>query len=208
MRKQDIATIVVAAVILAVALVLVVVGVTRHKEPGLLSVCWVADHAQYDNCTEPTQQLKWPKSAFPLRIAVLPVNNKPTTEGVSAVHGVASDWNHQLGFAAFDTEVAPAQDADVFVFWGTEYDASNQEGGDVSHQIRRNRLQASVHITDLATNRLTYRVLFHEFGHVLGLAHDPFESSPMFTRTMDDSDAMRFMLVTDSDRKLLRRLYR
>lgn len=209
MRPQDIVTIVVATVIFAVTLVLLVFALSKHDEPGLLAVCWEDGKAHYTGCQTPTEPLQWNKRDFPLRVAVLPVDNQPTTEGESTARLVVRDWNSQLRFQAFAPELVQPSEANVFLFYGTAYDPSNHEGGDTSHRMLRNRMQASVHVASVSTNVIEYRILFHEMGHVLGLAHDPFPASAMYPNTLESSeDDLVLMTVTQDDKKLLRHLYR
>jgi predicted Zn-dependent protease len=61
----------------------------------------------------------------------------------------------------------------------------------------------------VGTNRLAYLIAVHELGHVIGLAHDDFESSPMYPVTVDDSgsEVLRTIRVSDSDVRLLRTTY-
>lgn len=188
--------------------VLVVVGVLTHTEAGLLEVCWKNNVAHYDGC-EQTEELRWSKSQFPLRVGVRAYSHMDSdqAQGERAVRSAVELWNGRLGFPAMrfvGTEVS-----DVLVVWGMPSEGAPAEGGACTHRRVGGAVQADVSIVDVGLERLSYRITVHELGHALGLAHDDFEASPMYPVTRDDTwdERMAFVRPTDHDVELLRGLY-
>lgn len=196
-------------VVFAVALGGVLYGVLTHKEPGLLGVCWngpsvgAYDDPLKDPHPECTTKVQWPKSQMPLTYFV-DLDTAPK-DYVKSIHAAAKMWNDEIGpvFVQDDDDRA-----DVLVVWGSP---RGNEGGSTTHSLNDDgTLSATVELVEASDLRAIYRFAAHEFGHVLGLAHDQAPRSIMFPTqpgTTYDKE-MTFVLPSDYDKKLLRKLYR
>lgn len=204
-------------VVAVIAIVLVVVGVTTHTEAGLLKICWQDSKAYYQQdienrdkqgeCANPVKA-KWSKERLPLEIVPSSdlgnLKNKHIDRTKSAIKLV----NGQLGFKAVKYKAeAPG---DVYVEWDHAYNQGSSQPGDCRHYLESGKMYGLIKMRAVGGNRYSYRILVHELGHcALGLAHDDFEGSIMYSPVPDDSmeDKMRFTRFSDHDVELLQNLY-
>jgi predicted Zn-dependent protease len=178
-------------------------GVLTHKEPGFMEVCWQHGQAVYTNC-EQTLPLKWSKSQLPLTYYIdFDRHHKVYVESVT---GAAKSWNQEIGVEVFK-RVEKREDAKVVVKWGS---VSGNAGGHTSHRgDDSGPKSAEVVLVDASDVRAVYRFAMHELGHVLGLAHDDFESSVMYAVAPDQTGPyLKFILPSDHDKKLLQETLR
>lgn len=200
-KTRNIIMIVVAAVLAVGAVVGVIYGVTTHTEPGLLRVCWNLDGtADYSaQCATPSD-LRWDRNRIPL-IVDAPPDSDEVTEAVSIV-------NDQIGCEVLRLRPGAGLTADVNIALDQPLLVGSEEpGGSTRHSRGESgRMFATVETTNVTNPTLKTRVLVHEFGHVLGLAHDPFEASIMFP-TQPDSEEPDFIRFTDADQATLNQLY-
>lgn len=190
----------IGAIVLALAGGGVLYGVLTHKEPGLMTVCWSGGLAHYDDdCME----LRWEKEQMPLTYYVnFDMHHQVYTDSVVKAVGL---WNSEIG-AVFKRVDKPT-DAIVMVTWGS-VPKEGHSGGFTSHTGQIGPTGAQVVITEPSDIHAVYRYAAHEFGHVLGLAHDEAPRSIMYPIQPGMTEDMTFVLPSDYDKKLLRELYR
>jgi hypothetical protein len=202
-----------AAVLAVVVAVLLIVFIPRHTEDTIMEVCVVGNTVYYPvgegvtqiegvpiaECPAGWQEKTWAKSSLPLSVAVVDHTGKalpPDHDAWRSVNQAIRDTNSQYGFQAL-TASADGHGI-VTVSWGVPYEpTAGRKGtalGYVSHSYNRdggrcdaNGLCANVGIRD-TTERTSYLILRHEFGHVFFLAHDDYESSVMYPETYDDTE--------------------
>jgi hypothetical protein len=189
--------------------------VELNRDPGLLKVCWVGGRAKY-SCGD--TKLVWNKSSLPLRYYVTGSDNKDLLDSIK---GAAKLWNDLLGFEAFvvtgdikAANVLIGQDFDDGLTGEDDSTAATGHRGDgvaTSSYIKLNRIHG------LTVGEL-YLVVAHEFGHVLGLDHDPYPNSLM-SPVLEKEDVTdpnnpltrkrgkKWILPMDSDIEILRKLY-
>jgi hypothetical protein len=191
---------IVAATVFALAAGGVIYGVITHKEAGLLKVCWKGGIAHYSpNC----EGLKWKKEQMPLPYYIDFKQNH--TAYVDSVVTAAEMWNREIGPVFQRTN--HYDDAKVIVSWGAYSGAGHDcAAGYVKHRGYRGPVDAQVVLRNPSDTHAVFRFAAHEFGHVLGLAHD--ESGLMAPTMNDTTDELKITVPTDHDKKLLRRLYR
>jgi|PlaIllAssembly_1097288.scaffolds.fasta_scaffold00050_2 hypothetical protein len=165
----------VVGVMAIAAIVGVVVGVSTHQEATLLKVCWSGTGtASYGaTCTE---DLTWPRVQIPIGIEVVATQEGELRdeEMAGVLERVVADTNAQFGFEVFELSTNPDVEVHAVAYEGNEPERMHHNRDD------NGRLMAWINIhagMDVAT---LFAVLQHELGHVIGLAHDDFESSVMF----------------------------
>jgi predicted Zn-dependent protease len=193
MKIADKVTMAFSVVLLVVVVGLLAYFIPRHTEAGLLSGC-AQEPARsvdlYGKCFE----LKW--RSLPVAVRADSANEKQLELFRSAVR----DINRRLGFTALversdaENTVAFNQmpitglpgESGVTMFWV-----------DQDNTLRHTRTA----IFNLVFPDILYIAVYHELGHVLGLAHDDYEESVMYKHTRTGT------IFSDYDRKLLRELY-
>lgn len=213
---------------------LVAYGVATHWEPGLLRVCWTGAgglEARYEDadsvdgqianasCDRP-EELVWPQSQVPLTVSAVEGNETVLIVGSTrrrAIDAATDDINRQLGFRMLRpvTSVVPAS---VVVQVGAAMGVSSRTGAGASplgyaRHYRGDR-DSRLHCRGTVLSRVSdistqYVVVLHELLHCVGLAHDWSESSVMYPFTRDDimGHELRFVLISDRDRRRLAKLY-
>lgn len=207
MNIGNIVMVVVAALVLVAAIVGVIVGVSTHTEPGLQNVCWMPDgHAQVQNLTcEHPEELRWDRTHFPLTVS------GPTDD--STIPSAVEFVNQEMGCVVLSWEPTRGSTAEVTVEPNATLDvggAFERGGGTIFTRGASGRMEASVLLAPVGSDFLRERVLVHEFGHVLGLAHDPFQASIMYATydpSVDDDTHVDIFRFTDNDRQLIHNLY-
>lgn len=190
---------VIAALVFALAGGGVLYGVLTHKEPGLMLVCWEGGIANYSkNCEE----LKWDKEQMPLTYHI--AFGDDHKDYIESVIKAADMWNKEIGpvFKRVDKETEAA----VRVTWGSYEGGNDCAAGYVKHRGYSGPKSADLVLRNPSDVHAVFRFAAHEFGHVLGLAHD--EHAIMKPKLEDVTDELKFTLPSDHDKKLLRSLYR
>lgn len=195
MKTRNIIMIVVAALVAIAAIILVVVGVTTHTEAGMMRVCWNTTRtADYQAQCETPEEIVWPTNQIPLQVY------EPT--GSRSVDAAIEAANFQIGCEVLERSDSPSADVQVFLNEPAQVER-DRSGGNTLHFLESSgRMRASIATMLIANGAAQTRVIHHELGHVLGLAHDDFESSAMYPRILDTDD-LTFFRFTDSDSALL-----
>ena len=193
--------IVLAAVVFTLAGGGVLCGVLTHDEPGLMKVCWSNNTAVYsDSCK---LDLKWRRAQLPLKYYIsFGVNHKTY---VKSVVGAADMWNKEIG--PVFTRVDKAEDAHIQVSWGSQTPGKHTGGCTTHTGDEKGPTGAHVVLSEPSDTHAVYRHAAHEFGHVLGLAHDKAPRSIMYKEQPGVTVNMTLVLPSDSDKKLLQELY-
>ena len=217
-----------AAVLAVVAVVLIIWGVTHHREGGLLEVCWsdggraaYVDTSQLEigevvngPCERP-EELVWPREQIPLTLATLSAESRPLaadTDEVRVLQQAVTDLNRELGFELFRVG-AGLQSTDAEVRFGGAFEGEGSPPpGYVAHVRAGGIIRGFIYIRSdvAAVDRTLFLVLKHELLHLAGLEHDDFTLSLMFPITREDwnLESMSLAHTTDSDVASLQRLYR
>lgn len=211
------------AILTACAIAGVIYGVTTHTEPGFLP-------------DRPEWTVYAPES-FPLRVEThLYVGGEDGHEHAwlsegddrfGAIGDAIRTFNTRAGWEVF-VWAGHHQDGDIEVTLGAPVDspwsdppahfgefmewANHDTPGGNSFMARpgygAGNMLCIIHTFNVSgPGDLESLVLQHELGHCLGLAHDPFESSIMYTPLAATEDGVFPPWLTDSDRDLLRRTY-
>lgn len=192
-------TIIAAIAITIGAIVGVIVGVTTHEEAGLLRVCWEGGSANYSGQCSGAAALRWERSRMPLTVAS--VEDGSLSAAIDLV-------NDQIGCEVLRLDTQAGSEADVVVSLDSVIEVGRDREGGATHHALNDEvgMQAYVDVMAVGDPHMKMRVLVHEFGHVLGLAHDHYERSIMFP-TQVNSEDLQFTMFSQSDRELLRGLY-
>ena len=210
MKTRNIVMLVGLGVLAVVALVLVIVGVVTHKEAGLLTACEHPSNPTWMAYSGDCFDVTWNPDQFPLLVNASTPNPNPPADPDDVTQSVISLLNGRLGFTALQW-TDTASEADIVVTIGVVQEGGSwmeDSNGAMSHiRAADGTLSCEVTTWNTGTVELLDKVLTHEVGHALGLAHDDFEDSVMYYTVRPDGARMHRGRLTDYDRSLLRDLY-
>jgi len=221
-KPVNIAITIGAALLAAVAIGLIIWGVTHHTEGEMLQVCWVDGEARYIDDTEGAsgscdrpEELDWPQKQIPITVAPASADGQALGEdedGYVALDQAITDFNRQVGFTLFRVEPELGSASAVARLGGAfRSGGESPPPGYVTHRRVATGLRGHVFIRSdvVADSRLLHVVLLHELGHLAGLAHDDFTLSIMFPLSREEweSGEMSTAHVTDRDKANLRHRY-
>ena len=187
----------IVAAVTVLSIIGVIFGVMTHTEPGLMKVCWSdTDTAVYD--CDGGDDLTWSRRSIPFSVE---------TDGyVGEVQTSIDLINTQVGCDLLKYhETLESQPADISIASDGVMSRWDKRGGITWHLRDGNRLRARIEL--YAAGSMAQRIIVHELGHALGLAHDPFMASIMYKTQRDSSGRLENVRFTDSDRSLLHSLY-
>lgn len=188
-------------------LLLCVVLVGCGKETTFAGTCragdtvWlpVDDAAVSMLCKDP-QRIVWPKLPLVIHLA------DDVKEYRNSAQQACDLWNNRLG----KTFLVLGDAGDVEVTTGS---IRGSVLGTTSFSYAGGHLSAHVSLMGPSDVTTVYWILAHEFGHVLGLAHDRVETSVMSSAPelrdglLGDKETLPMFLITSSDRDALQAAY-
>jgi len=193
-------------------LVLVVVGLLvwaigfgggQGSEAGFMKVCWNSDGtANFDDraCSDP-EEIVWETDRLPLLVSAGRSHAREIREAILEVNDAAGC--EVLRFPTIDAPIFDvAVNTDV-----PQVAGGPQLGGGTGFRrtiYDRHIAVVNIYAGSLEDPSIGIKVLMHEFGHVLGLAHDEWSGSIM---RLGQRSGIEFVRFSDHDRGLLHARY-
>lgn len=178
----------------------------KDDEPGLMSVCWDSSGTAVFNPTmcKEIEFLTWDRGDIPLS-----VNADDDAEINAAVADAISAVNNQFGCRLLRQTTSYSENFDIAINANVPMSVGLEEPGG-STSFRRSlsgkfRAFISVYASSLSPELLG-KILVHELGHALGLAHDPDLPTTSIMRPMQEP-GLEVIGFTRNDKKLIRSLY-
>lgn len=189
-------------IFIVIAFVCTIAAVFLHKENGFMSVCWIGDRVAYGDTAECTYKLVWPKDQMPLRY----YSYNLTDVMHQSLEAAVNMWNSEIKTLLF-VKAINKSDANLIITTGVV--EAKDQGAWTAHFGRDNKLtHAQVTITDIDYPNRMYKIIAHELGHVLGLAHDEARTSLMYPSMGPTTYQLEVVVPSDYDKKILKEAYR
>jgi len=199
---------IIGGILLTLAVIILLpIAILTHEEAGLMNACDTSSGAlNYDGMCAPVE---WEPSQFPLDVTVSTTNPHPPADPDDATRSAIDLINSRLGFTALRLSSSPTSEVRIDFETAQEVGESwmRDAGGGALHHRDEGRLWCEIRTWNNGTVEMVDKVLVHELGHCLGLAHDDFPDSAMYPEMRPDGDRLTRPRITDSDRDLLRELY-
>lgn len=194
-KKDSIIMIVIVVVLAAIAIPLVVYGVTQNSEtePGLVP-----------------DAPRWAPDRLPVGVCVIRYSGGTVLEpgDRSAVDHAVSITDGRLGFGMYELTTAARSDCPVVITLGVPAEPGWTDPGGTARLMGRDGVATRCEIeTSNVFGELQQLTLQHELGHCMGLAHDDFERSIMRREQSETPDRALPPWISDHDRSLLREIY-
>lgn len=201
-------TFVIMGLLTCTVLVMLPIAILTHEEAGLMTACPGVNGAY--NYEGTCFSVTWSRRQIPLRVSVYSDNPHPPRNPETAVKDAISSVNSNLGFEAL--EFTSQSRADIRVALEVPQDVHStwirDSGGGALHHMDNGIIWCEIRTWNSGTVEMVDKVLVHELGHCLGLAHDDFRDSAMYPEVVPDEDGeLTRLRFTDHDRALLRGLY-
>jgi hypothetical protein len=201
-------------ILVAVAIITTIVNfVPKHKETGLMGACWEQKNDTFvvkkyeENGPIDCKSLVW-ENNLPLIVKSIAYHSDEENEVVTSAEIAIRHANQLLGFEAFVHSVEDEQD--ILVTIGVPQDNTwKNPGGQTFHTKNIDEKQkAFIEISNVVDQTLLNQVIIHELLHALGLGHDDWEGSIMFsTGKSKEITFLKQLWVSDYDKKVLKDLY-
>jgi len=203
--------IIVALSIAIVAIIGVVLGIALNdrKEVTVAGVCWSeASVIRYEwDGPQECSPIEWNRDSFPLLVhaeAAYPDSPDPNKAVLHAIGFI----NQRLGFRAFNG--SENKRPDVYVKIGVSQDDTwDEAGGRAYHKRDANgRMIGYVETCNVGEISMLNLVLIHELLHILGLGHDDWEGSIMYSvqqTTTEEVVNLGRLWISDADTLYLQR---
>lgn len=129
----------------------------------------------------------------------------------SSIRDAEGFWERQVDIDLFNVTNSDDPDIDIFLVPG-----GSTHSGAAWHERREDgSLRAFIELYSLGDSISTYYIIAHEYGHVLGLAHDAWDTSIMnpyldqgLMIDFEEPGSDTIVIVTGNDKKALRERYR
>lgn len=174
----------VVAAIFAAVIVLLIVGISTHEEP-----------------TFRADAIQWTPSDFPLKVCA---SDRRGALDESPIRYVVQTANQRLDMAAL-AYVGASEGCEIVITMGVPAEPGWMEPGGDARWSPGGRV-CYVGVSNVHGELVTL-VLYHEFGHCLGLDHDDYDQSIMRPVLSETPDRVIPPWISDADKAAIRARY-
>lgn len=175
----------------------------QTDEPGFMTACFNQQglaEFDLDVCEHgnlPTGEITWEPSNIPLTVRTS--GQEPPSSLIYAMAQINSQAGCTLLVLSDESE------ADVIVFPNTPMSTGDHPGGSTIFRREGDTQRSYIDIfASSAGSNVLSKIYMHELGHVLGLAHDPWQGSIM---RHQQNSSVELVRLTDNDRQILNENY-